>query len=94
MFINPIVAKQSTITRELFRPVQTLILEKNLRSERHEFLIAKIGPWGHKDYFLRQGKLRDFLKYKKYLNISKNYLTVVDVRDAEVLKLEVFIWAP
>jgi hypothetical protein len=51
MHINPIVAKQSTIARGLFRPVKTLVLEKHLRSERHRFLIGKIGPWGHKDYF-------------------------------------------
>jgi hypothetical protein len=51
MYINPIVAKQSTLTRGFFRPVKTLVLEKNLRSERHKSLLGKVEAWGHKDYF-------------------------------------------
>jgi hypothetical protein len=71
MHINPIVAKQSTISRGLFKPVKTPVLRKNLRSERHRFFTGKIGPWGDEDYFLRRGKLRGFLKYKKILEYFK-----------------------
>jgi hypothetical protein len=43
MYTKPIITKQLTITRALFRPVKTLVLEKNLRSKRHKFSVGRIG---------------------------------------------------